>query len=94
MSGRGWGEEAGGGQGVKTREGQLRAAATAHQKRAEVLLGQMRGPWEEAKKRRLLKAPLPKMPIGTLPPFGKWEVTGGHQEELLHGVVFVGHPGG
>ena len=34
------------------------------------------------------------MPPSTLPPFGKWEVTGGHQEELLHGVVFVGHPGG
>ena len=48
----------------------------------------------EAKKRRLLKAPLPKMPPSTLPPFGKWEVTGGHQEELLHGVVFAGHRGG
>ena len=28
------------------------------------------------------------------PPLWEWEVTGGHQEELLHGVVFVGHPGG
>ena len=83
-----------GGQGVKTKEGKLRAAATAHQKRAEELLGQMQGPWEEAKKSRLLKAPLPKMPPSTLPPFGIWEVTGGHLEELLHGVVFVGHPGG
>ena len=83
-----------GGQGVKSREGKLRAAATAQQGRAEDLLGQMRGAWEEAKKRRLLKAPLPKMPPSTLPPFGKWEVTGGHQEELLHGVVFAGHPGG
>ena len=83
-----------GGQGVKSREGKMRAAATAQQGRAEDMLGQMRGAWEEAKKRRLLKAPLPKMPPSTLPPFGKWEVTGGHQEELLHGVVFAGHPGG
>ena len=83
-----------GGQGVKSREGKLRAAATAQQGRAEDLLGQMRGAWEEAKKRRLLKAPLPKMPPSTLPPFGKWEVTGGHQEELLHGVVFAGTPRG
>ena len=83
-----------GGQGVKSREGKLRAAAIAQQGRAEDLLGQMRGAWEEAKKRRLLKAPLPKMPPSTLPPFGKWEVIGGHQEELLHGVVFAGHPGG
>ena len=70
------------------------AAATAQQERAEHLLGQMPGPWEEAKKRRLLKAPLAKMPPCTLPPFGKWEVTGGHQEEPLHGVVFAGHSGG
>ena len=48
-----------GGRGVKSREGKLRAAATAQQGRAEDLLGQMRGAWEEAKKRRLLKAPLP-----------------------------------
>ena len=81
------------GQGVKTREGKLPAAAIAHQERGEHLLGQMRGPWDEAKKRRLLKAPLPKMPPSTLPPFGKW-VTRGHQEELLHGVVFVGDPRG
>ena len=54
----------------------------------------MRGHWEEAKRRRLLKAPLPKMPPSTLFPFGKWEVTRGHQEELLHGVVLAGHPGG
>ena len=79
---------------MKTREGKLRAAATAHQKGAGVLLGQIWGPWEEAKKCCLLKAPHPKMPPRTLPPFGKWEVTGGHQEEQLHGVVFVGHPGG
>ena len=83
-----------GGKGVKSREGKLRAAATAQQGRAEDLLGQMRGAWEEAKKRRLLKPPLPKMPPSTLPPFGKWEVTVGHQEELLHGVVFAGHPWG
>ena len=54
----------------------------------------MRGPLDEAKKRCLLKAPLPPMPPSTLPPFAKWEVTGGHQEELLHGVVFRGDPGG
>ena len=83
-----------GGQGVKTTEGKLRAAATAHQERAHHLLGQMRGAWEQAKTRRLLKAPLPKMPPSTLPPLGKWEVTRGYHEELLHGVVFVGHPGG
>ena len=88
-----WGKRQGG-QGVKSREGKLRAAATTQQGRAEDLLGQMRGAWEEAKKRRLLKAPFPKMPPSTLPPFGKWEVTGGHQEELLHGVVFAGHPRG
>ena len=82
------------GKGVKTGEGKLRVAATAQQERAKHLLGQMRGPWEEAKKRRLLKAPLPKMPPSTLPPFGKWEVTGGHVEELLHGVVYAGHRGG
>ena len=81
------------GQGVKTREGKLRAAATARQERAEHLLGQMQGPWEEAKKRRLVKAPLPKMPPSTMPPFGKWEVTGGHEEELPHGVVLARHPG-
>ena len=34
------------------------------------------------------------MPPSTPPPLGKWEVTGGHQQELLHNVVFVGHPGG
>ena len=34
------------------------------------------------------------MPASTIPPLGKCEVTGGHQEELLHGVVFVGHRGG
>ena len=33
-----------GGQGVKTREGKLRAAATAHHERAVHLLWQMRGP--------------------------------------------------
>ena len=59
-----------GGQGVKTREGKLRASAIAHQKRAEVLPGQMRGPWEAAQKRRLLKAPLPKMPPAPFPPLG------------------------
>ena len=90
MSGRGFGGRNQGGQGVKTREGKLRAAPTAHQERAIHLLG----PWEEAKKHRLLKAPLPKLPPSTLPPFGKWEVRGGHQEELLHGVVFAGHPSG
>ena len=63
---------------MKSREGKLRAAATAQQGRAEDLPGQMRGAWERAKKRRLLKAPLPKMPPSTLPPFGKWEVTRGH----------------
>ena len=83
-----------GGQGLKTRKGKLRATATAHQERAEHRFGQMRGPGEEAKKRRLLKAPLPKLPPSTLLPFGKGDVTGGHQEELLHGVVFVGHRGG
>ena len=45
---------------MRSREGKLRAAATAQHGRAEDLLGQMRGAWEEAKKRRLLKAPLPK----------------------------------
>ena len=60
------------GQGVKTREGKPRAAATAQQERAEHLMGRMRGPWEEAKKCRLLKASLPKMPPQHPPPL--WEM--------------------
>ena len=84
-----------GGQGVKSREGKLRAAATAQQGRAEDLLGQMQGAWEEAKKRRLLKAPLPEMPPSTLPPFGKWEVTGDTRRSscmgwFLQGILGVG----
>ena len=37
----------------------------------------MRTPWGEAQEYHLLKSPLSKMPACTLPPFGKWEVTGG-----------------
>ena len=59
-----------GAQGVKTREGKLRAAATAQQGRAEHLLGQMRGAWEEAKKCRPLKAPSPRCPPAPSPPLG------------------------
>ena len=55
---------------MKTREGELRAAPTAHQESAEHLLGQMWGPWEEAKNCRILKARLPKMPPSTPPPLG------------------------
>ena len=38
---------------------------------------QTRAPWGGAKKRHLLKSPLPKMPASTLPHFGKWEVNWG-----------------
>ena len=66
-----------GGAGLREKERRLREGATTHGTRAQGLLEQMRAPWREAKKRQLLKAPLPKMPPSTLPPFGKWEVTGG-----------------
>ena len=71
-----WGEEAWGA-GLKEKERKLRDTATAHSKKAEGLLVQMRAPWGEGRKRHLLKFPLPKMPASTLPPFGKWDGTGG-----------------
>ena len=73
----------------------LRDTATAHSKKAEGLLVQMRASWGEATKRHLLKSPLPKMPASTLPPFGKWDVTGGGGgEEQPHGLVAAVHAGG
>ena len=67
-----------GGAGLMEKECRLRLTAIAHSKKAEGLLVQMRAPWGESKKRHLLKSPLPKkMPASTLPPFGRWDVTGG-----------------
>ena len=65
-----------GGAGLKEKERKLRDTATAHGKKAKGLLVQMRASWGEAKKSHLLKSPLPVMPASTLPPFGKWDVTG------------------
>ena len=79
--------------GLKEKERKLRDAATAHNKKAEGLLAQMRAPWGEARKRHFLKSPLPKMPASTLPPFGKWDMTGGGGEQL-HGPVAAVHAGG
>ena len=58
------------GLGGKTKEGKLRAAATAQQERADHLLGQMRGPWEEAKKAASLRPPSPRCPPAPSPPLG------------------------
>ena len=54
-----------GGAGLEEKERNGRAATTAHNKKAQGLLVQMRAPWGEAKKRHLLKSPLPKMPAST-----------------------------
>ena len=63
-----------GGASLREKERRLREASTAHSKRAQGLLEQLCAPWGEAKKRQLLKVPLPKMPP---PPLGKWELTWG-----------------
>ena len=64
-----------GGAGLKEKERKLRDTATAHSKKAEGVVGANACPMGEARKRHLLKSPLPKMPASTLPPFGKWDVT-------------------
>ena len=72
MGGRGKGIS-----GLREKERKLREAASAHSKRSQGLLQQMRAPWGEAKKRYLVKAPLFKMRPFPLPPLGKREVTWG-----------------
>ena len=61
--------------GIREKERRLRDAATPHGERANGLLEHMHTPWTEAKRRQLLKAPLPEMPPSTLPTIWTWEVT-------------------
>ena len=63
--------------GLQEKERRLRHTASAQSKKEERPLVRMRAPWGEAKKRHLLKSPLPQMPASTVPAFGKWDVTGG-----------------
>ena len=83
-----------GGAGLKEKKRKLRDTATAHSKKTEGLMAHMRAPWGEGKKPHLLKSPQPKTHASTLPPFGKWDVTGGGGGKQPHGLVAAVHAGG
>ena len=79
---------------MKTREGKLRAQLLPTRKGQSCCWGRRGGLGRRQKNAASLRPSSPRCPPAPSPPLGKWEVTGGHQEELLQGVVFVGHPGG